>query len=84
MANVLLETSFAQVSTLSTACKRLRTLNVNPVDAYLLRQYFLPPSYHKQRHEDDMNQGMASLVAFGFSMPENAAKMSKESNDRMS
>ena len=74
MTNVLLETSFPRVSTLSTACKRLRTLNVNPVDAYLPRQRFLPSSYHKQRHEDGINQGMASLVAFGFSMPENATE----------
>jgi hypothetical protein len=54
------------------------------VDAYLLRQHFLPSSYHKQRHEDGMKDGTASLLSFGFSMPENAAKMSEESSNRMS
>jgi len=74
MTNVLLETSFAGVSTPFAACERLGALNVNPVDAYLLRQIFLPSSYLKQRHEDDMKEGTPSLLPFGFSMPENATE----------
>jgi hypothetical protein len=74
VSNVHLETASASVTASLAACERLGALNVNPVDAYLLCQILLPFSYLKQRHEDAMKEGTASLLSFGFSMPENVTE----------